>query len=53
MFAIISIVLFVMMFFFANPLSLLMQVPKEAVSFTAVYVVICGGGIFLLSLIMF
>ncbi len=30
----------------ANPIAVLMQAPKEAVSLTATYVRICGGGIF-------
>ena len=45
-FAIISAVLFVVMVFFARPISVLMQAPAEAVDLTAVYVRICGGGIF-------
>lgn len=45
-FTIISIVLFILMVFFAQPLALLMQAPKEALSLTTVYVRICGGGIF-------
>lgn len=45
-FVIISIVLFILMVFFADPLAILMQAPKEAVSLTTVYVRICGGGIF-------
>ena len=31
---------------FAHPISVLMQAPKEAVELTSVYVRICGGGIF-------
>lgn len=45
-FTIISILLFVLMVFFAEPLAVLMQAPKEALSLTTVYVRICGGGIF-------
>ena len=45
-FAIVSAVLFVVMVFFAKPLAVLMQAPQEAISFTTVYVRICGGGIF-------
>lgn len=44
-FTIISIALFILMVFFAQPLALLMQAPKEALSLTTVYVRICGGGI--------
>ncbi len=45
-FAIISAVLFVLMIALARPIAVLMQAPKEAVSLTADYVRICGGGIF-------
>lgn len=45
-FTIISIILFILMVFFAQPLAVLMQAPKEALSLTTVYVRICGGGIF-------
>ncbi|MBU5475290.1 MATE family efflux transporter [Eubacterium sp. MSJ-21] len=45
-FAIISAVLFVVMITLAHPISVLMQAPEEAVEKTAVYVRICGGGIF-------
>ena len=45
-FAVISVVLFVVMITLANPIAVLMQAPKEAVSLTASYVRICGGGIF-------
>lgn len=45
-FTIISIALFILMVFFAQPLAVLMQAPKEALSLTTVYVRICGGGIF-------
>ncbi len=45
-FAIISAVLFVLMIALARPIAILMQAPEEAVSLTADYVRICGGGIF-------
>lgn len=45
-FAIISVVLFVVMVGFARPISVLMQAPDEAVGLTSVYVRICGAGIF-------
>ena len=45
-FALISAVLLVVMVGFARPISVLMQAPEEAVSLTASYVRICGGGIF-------
>lgn len=45
-FTLISAVLFIIMVFFAHPLSALMQAPKEAMALTSVYVKICGGGIF-------
>lgn len=45
-FAIIAAVLFVVMIALAHPISVLMQAPKEAVNMTAIYVRICGGGIF-------
>ena len=45
-YAIISAVLFVAMITLAHPISVLMQAPEEAVEKTAVYVRICGGGIF-------
>lgn len=45
-FTLLSIVLFVIMVFLANPLAVLMQAPREALSLTTVYVRICGGGIF-------
>ena len=44
-FAIISVILFVIMVGFARPISVLMQAPAEAVDLTASYVRICGGGI--------
>ena len=45
-FTIICIVLFCLLVFFANPLAIFMQAPKEAIPLTASYVRICGGGIF-------
>ena len=45
-FALMSAVLLVVMVGFARPISVLMQAPEEAVSLTASYVRICGGGIF-------
>ena len=45
-FTMIAVVLFVVMVFFAKPLAVLMQAPKEALMITSVYVRICGGGIF-------
>ena len=44
-FAMICIMLFVVMVFFAHPLAVLMQAPEKALSLTSVYVRICGGGI--------
>ena len=44
-FAVISVVLFAVMVTLARPISVLMQAPAEAVSLTATYVRICGGGI--------
>ena len=49
-FAIISVVLFVVMVFFAKLLAVLMQAPQEAISLTTVYVRICGGGILLAAI---
>ncbi len=45
-FTIMSVVLFIVMVFFAHPISVLMQAPMEAVDLTSSYVRICGGGIF-------
>ena len=45
-FAIISIILFIVMVFWARPISILMQAPEEAVTLTTSYVRICGSGIF-------
>ena len=45
-FTIISVVLFAVMVGFARSISILMQAPTEAVDLTAIYVRICGAGIF-------
>ena len=45
-FAVLSVVIFILLVCFARPLSVLMQAPEEAVSLTADYVRICGSGIF-------
>lgn len=45
-FALISLVLFVIMVCFSRPLSVLMQAPEAAVDLTSDYVRICGAGIF-------
>ena len=45
-FTIISVVLVIVMVFFARPISILMQAPEEAVTLTTSYVRICGSGIF-------
>lgn len=45
-FAILSVLLFLVMVPFAGPISVLMQAPEEAVELTTVYVRICGSGIF-------
>ena len=45
-FAILSVAMFVLLVFFARPISVLMQAPAEAVSLTTSYVRICGAGIF-------
>ena len=44
-FTIFSIVLFILMVFFARPIAVLMQAPTEAIDLTASYIRICGGGI--------
>ena len=41
-FAIISVILFVIMVGFARPISVLMQAPSEAVDLTTSYVIYCG-----------
>ena len=45
-FAMMSLVLFVVMVGFAHSISVLMQAPTEAVELTSGYIRICGGGIF-------
>ena len=45
-FAMMAAAMFVLLVFFARPISVLMQAPAEAVELTASYVRICGGGIF-------
>ena len=45
-FALLAAALFVVLVFFARPISRLMQAPAEALELTANYVRICGGGIF-------
>ena len=45
-YAMISVVLFVVLIGFSRPIAILMQAPKEAIDLTATYVRICGGGIF-------
>ena len=45
-FTLLAAALFVVLVFFARPISSLMQSPAEALDLTASYVRICGGGIF-------
>ena len=45
-FVMLSAGIFALLVGFARPISLLMQAPEEAVTLTASYVRICGGGIF-------
>lgn len=45
-YAIVSLILFVVMIFFAKPIAILMQAPQEALALTSAYIRICGGGIF-------
>ena len=45
-FALLSAGMFVLLVFFARPISALMQAPAEALDLTVRYVRICGGGIF-------
>ncbi len=45
-FLILSVLLFILMVFFARPISVLMQAPAEALDLTESYVKICGSGIF-------
>ena len=46
LFGVIGIVLFIAMVFFSRQISIGMQSPREAISFTSSYVRICGAGIF-------
>jgi putative MATE family efflux protein len=46
LFAVLSILLFIIMVGFARPIAVLMQAPVEAVDLTADYIRICGAGIF-------
>ncbi len=45
-FSVISVCIFILLVFFARPISMLMRAPEEAVDLTASYVRICGAGIF-------
>lgn len=45
-FAIMSVVLFILLVVFARPIAVLMQAPEEAIGLTASYIRICGSGIF-------
>ena len=45
-FSVISVCIFILLVFFARPISVLMRAPEEAVDLTASYVRICGAGIF-------
>ena len=45
-FALFSVVLFILMVFFAHQISIIMQAPNEALNLTTSYIRICGGGIF-------
>lgn len=45
-FLILSVILFLLMVCFAQPIAVLMQAPEEAVTLTASYIRICGCGIF-------
>lgn len=44
-FSLMAVVITVLMLFFAHPLAVFMQAPKEALGLTTLYVRICGGGI--------
>lgn len=46
LYGLVAIILFILMFFGALPITYLMQAPKEAVDLTAQYIRICGSGIF-------
>ena len=45
-FSVISVCIFILLVFFARPISMLIRAPEEAVDLTASYVRICGAGIF-------
>lgn len=45
-FAMISVLMFIILVFLAKPIAVLMQAPAEAVTLTASYIRICGVGIF-------
>lgn len=45
-FTILAALLFILLVFFARPISILMQAPEEAVDLTVSYTRICGAGIF-------
>ena len=45
-FALLSVVLFLLLVILARPIAVLMQAPEEAVDLTASYIRICGCGIF-------
>lgn len=44
-FVVAAVILTVVLVIFARPLAILLQAPKEAVSYTVQYIRICGGGI--------
>ena len=45
-FAVVSVILFILLVLLARPISVIMQAPQEALTLTASYVRICGCGIF-------
>lgn len=45
-FAFVSVILFILLVFFAQPIAVLMQAPQESLDLTVSYVRICGCGIF-------
>lgn len=45
-FAVVSVILFILLVFLARPISVIMQAPQEALTLTTSYVRICGCGIF-------
>lgn len=45
-FAVLSVGLFILLVGFAQPISVLMQAPEEAITLTTSYVRLCGSGIF-------